>query len=68
MVNNFYLYFLNDLSYIPRPSKWIEFIMEKQLFSLLKTTLEYIRLTHVMANHILLTLFYRSDASTKSTI
>ncbi|CAB4474453.1 alpha/beta-hydrolase [Rhizophagus irregularis] len=53
----FYLYFLNDLSYIPRPSKWVEFIMEKQIFSLLKTTLEYIRFIHVMASHILLSLF-----------
>jgi hypothetical protein len=52
----YYLYFLNDLSYIPRPSKWIEFIRERPLFSLLKTTLEYIRFTQVMGGHILLSL------------
>ncbi|EXX66684.1 hypothetical protein RirG_121450 [Rhizophagus irregularis DAOM 197198w] len=47
----FYLYYLNDLSYIPRPSKWIESIIK---IPLLKTTLEYISFNHAMASHILL--------------
>ncbi|GES74656.1 alpha/beta hydrolase protein [Rhizophagus clarus] len=55
----FYLYYLNDLSFIPRPSNWIEVIMDKKIFSLFKTTLEYIRFIHVMAGHI--TLSFLTD-------